>query len=43
MSEFWVSCGHQLLDRNASGHLLLTDEFLKAYFARPELVPPPEA
>src|ERR1700761_1089791 len=41
--DFWLSCGHHLLDRNAAGRLLLTDEFLKAYLARPELVPPPEA
>ena len=41
--DFWLSCGHHLLDRNAAGHLLVTDEFLKAYLARPELVPPPEA
>jgi hypothetical protein len=32
-----------LLDRDAAGHLLVTDEFLKAYLARPELVPPSEA
>jgi hypothetical protein len=41
--DFWLSCGHHLLDRNAFGRLLVTDEFLKAYLARPELVPPPEA
>jgi hypothetical protein len=41
--DFWLSCGHHLLDRSASGRLLITDEFLKAYLARPELVPPPEA
>jgi hypothetical protein len=41
--DFWLSCGHHLLDRDAGGNLLLTDEFLKAYLARPELVPPPEA
>ena len=41
--DFWLACGHHLLDRDAAGHLLLTDEFLKAYLARPELVPPPEA
>jgi hypothetical protein len=41
--DFWLSCGHHLLDRNASGRLLITDVFLKAYLARPELVPPPEA
>jgi hypothetical protein len=41
--DFWISCGHHLLDRDAVGNLLLTDQFLKAYLARPELVPPPEA
>ena len=41
--DFWLSCGHHLLDRDAAGNLLVTDEFLKAYLARPELVPPPEA
>src|SRR5947208_9540548 len=40
MRDFWISCGHHLLDRNASGGLVVTDEFLKAYFARPELRPP---
>lgn len=43
MKDFWLSCGHHLTDRNASGGLLVTDEFLKAYLARPELIPPPEA
>jgi hypothetical protein len=41
--DFWLSCGHHLLDRDTTGKLLVTDEFLKAYLARPELVPPPEA
>jgi hypothetical protein len=41
--DFWVSSGHHLLDRDAGGGLLLTDEFLKVYLARPELKPPPEA
>jgi hypothetical protein len=41
--DFWVSCGHHLLDRDAAGRLLVTDEFLKVYLARPELVPPAEA
>jgi hypothetical protein len=41
--DFWLSCGHHLLDRDAMGRLLVTDEFLKVYLARPELVPPPEA
>jgi hypothetical protein len=41
--DFWFSCGHHLLDRGAGGGLEVTDEFLKAYLARPELAPPPEA
>jgi hypothetical protein len=43
MKDFWLSCGHHLLDRDESGGLVVTDEFLKAYLARPELAPPPEA
>jgi hypothetical protein len=43
MKDFWLSCGHHLLDRDAGGGLLVTDDFLKAYLARPELAPPPEA
>ena len=41
--DFWLSCGHHLTDRDADGRLQVTDEFLKAYLARPELAPPPEA
>jgi hypothetical protein len=43
MRDFWLSCGHHLTDRAADGGLLVTDEFLKLYLARPELLPPPEA
>ncbi len=43
MKDFWLSCGHHLLDRGEGGGLVVTDEFLKVYFARPELTPPPEA
>lgn len=43
MRDFWVSCGHHLTDRDVGGGLIPTDEFLKAYLARPELKPPPEA
>ena len=41
--DFWLSCGHHLLDRGGDGRLVLTEEFLKAYLARPELMPPPQA
>lgn len=43
MTDFWLSCGHHLLDRDAGGGLLVTDEFLKVYLARPELAPPDDA
>lgn len=43
MRDFWLSCGHHLLDREDGGGLVVTDEFLKVYLARPELAPPPEA
>jgi len=41
--DFWLSCGHHLLDRDAGGGLMLTDDFLKVYLARPELAPPEDA
>jgi hypothetical protein len=41
--DFWLSCGHHLLDRDDGGGLLVTDEFLKAYLARPEITPPADA
>ena len=38
MTEFWRSCGYHLLAR-AGGRLLVTDDYLRAYYARPELAP----
>ena len=43
MKDFWLSSGHHLTERDAGGGLLVTDEFLKVYLARPELTPPPGA
>jgi len=43
MKDFWISSGHHLLDRGSDGGLHVTDEFLKLYLARPELIPPAEA
>ncbi len=43
MKDFWLSCGHHLLDRDDDGYLAVTDDFLKAYLARPELAPPDDA
>ena len=43
MTDFWHSCGHHFLDRDESGGYAITDDFLKVYLARPELIPPPDA
>jgi hypothetical protein len=43
VNDFWLSCGHHLLDRDEGGGLVVTGEFLKAYLARPELAPPDDA
>src|SRR5215468_1896571 len=43
MTDFWHSCGHHFLDRAESGGYVVTDDFLKVYLARPELIPPPDA
>lgn len=41
--HFWASSGHVLLEHDPSGGLLVTDEYLKAYLARKELIPPDDA
>ncbi len=41
--HFWASSGHVLLEHDHAGGLVLTDEYLKAYLARKELVPPDDA
>jgi hypothetical protein len=43
VKDFWLACGHHLLDRDEGGGLVITDEFLKVYLARPELAPPADA
>ena len=43
MPEFWVASGHHLTRLDGRGRMLVTDELLLAWLARPELVPPPEA
>lgn len=37
--DFWQHCGFQLLDRAPDGQLLVTDDYLRFYYARPELAP----
>ena len=43
MKDFWLSCGHHLLDRDQHHRLCVTDELIKLYLARPELAPAPDA
>ena len=43
MPEFWVASGHHLTRLDGRGRMLVTDELLLAWLARPELLPPPEA
>src|SRR5690242_15843467 len=37
--DFWLSSGFRLLARDAGGHLAVTDDFLRAYLLRPEMLP----
>lgn len=39
MPDFWRSSGFHLLQRDAAGRLRLTDDFLRAYYLRPEIHP----
>jgi len=41
--NFWQNSGYALLKRDASGHLTVTDDFLRAYLARPEIAPVDES
>jgi hypothetical protein len=43
MTDFWLSSGHHLVDRDADGRLVVTDDLFKAWLARPEVVPPDDA
>jgi hypothetical protein len=37
--DFWQRSGYHLLDRNEAGQLVVTDDFLRAYFDRAEIRP----
>ena len=43
MPDFWPSCGFNLLKRAGDGRLVVTDDYLRLYFTRPELAPVPES
>jgi hypothetical protein len=39
MPDFWRNSGFHLLERDAAGRLRITDDFLRAYYLRPEIHP----
>jgi hypothetical protein len=41
--DFWPSSGYRLLERSAEGRLLVTDDYLRSYYLRPELAPVEES
>jgi len=41
--DFWRSSGFHLLQRDSAGRLRLTDDFLRAYYLRPEIHPVEES
>ena len=43
MPDFWRDSGYHLLEPTKSGHLGVTDDFLRAYFQRPEITPVAES
>ncbi len=43
MPDFWPSCGYNLLRKGAAGRLLVTDDYLRHYYLRPELAPVAES
>jgi hypothetical protein len=43
LGDFWPASGHHLCDRDEAGRLVPTPDLWRAFLARPELVPPPEA
>ena len=43
LPEFWITSGAHLLDKNDAGAWVATPDFIRAYFARPELAPVEES
>lgn len=41
--NFWQNSGYSLLVRDEAGHLLVSDDFLRAYLSRPEIAPVEES
>ena len=38
-NDFWINSGYHLLQHDSSGYLTVTDDFLRAYYLRPEVRP----
>jgi hypothetical protein len=43
LPDFWRNSGYHLLKRDAAGRLLVSDDFLRAYWLRPEVHPVEES
>src|SRR5688500_7048164 len=43
LPDFWRNSGFHLLERDPAGRLRVTDDFLRAYFLRPEVHPVEES
>jgi hypothetical protein len=43
LPDFWRNSGFHLLERDAAGRLGITDDFLRAYYLRPEIHPVEES
>ena len=43
MPDFWKNSGYHLLGRDGNGHLMVGEEFLRAYLMRPEVGPVEES
>jgi hypothetical protein len=41
--DFWQHCGYHLLERATDGQLIVTDDYLRLYYSRPELAPVAES
>ena len=43
MPDLWPNCGYSLLRKGGDGRLVVTDDYLRLYYTRPELAPVPES
>jgi len=43
MPDFWQSCGYNLLRKGDDGRLVVTDDYVRLYYRRPELAPVAES